>query len=493
MKRWLQHLLIRHRWLLLGSLMLLSACGNSAQVTRTAVSTTVVALASTPTASPTTAAPSPTTVPTATLVPTALPTPTTPPAPTATEVVPTATPSPSPEPPTTLPSPTAEPTPTAEPPTAAPSPTTVAPSPTTAPATPTSAPALPTGTTSEGVAIRPDLAGKILFQRGDDLYLYRPRTGATQLAVQGSRVARFSPDGTRLAFARGNQLLLAQADGSDPQLLTEAANINEIRWAPDGSRLLFVSGTNPAGGGTISVVELADGSVLAIAEGADPAWAPDSKRITHVTIPPSEFPRRTQLRLISWQGKNGWSPVLGLPADVPAVGIPSDPIQPENFEHVLHAPFWDAEGRAIYFVGIVGMQAETDFGLWERADPVNGGAVFLNELTNVFEVVPAPNRAAAALINTTARGDSYFTLQPVNAQGDAYRWIEDAAGRQEGFFDAHPAWAPDSQALVLFRCSLDPQAPCDLQVRTPGGIGTLIPDVAGSPGFGSAVLDWAID
>jgi serine/threonine protein kinase/Tol biopolymer transport system component len=50
----------------------------------------------------------------------------------------------------------------------------------------------------------------------------------------------WSPDGKQIAFAKGNQIFVANGEGSEPrQLLSAGGTANDIRWSPDGSILRF--------------------------------------------------------------------------------------------------------------------------------------------------------------------------------------------------------------------------------------------------------------
>jgi len=50
----------------------------------------------------------------------------------------------------------------------------------------------------------------------------------------------WSPDGKRMAYCTGNEIFLANSDGSEPRrLLLAAGTSNDLRWSPDGSNLRF--------------------------------------------------------------------------------------------------------------------------------------------------------------------------------------------------------------------------------------------------------------
>jgi Tol biopolymer transport system component len=53
-----------------------------------------------------------------------------------------------------------------------------------------------------------------------------------------AQAGAYSPDATRIAFARGNQLWLVNRDGSAPSKIAELPGlINVLHWSPDGKRL----------------------------------------------------------------------------------------------------------------------------------------------------------------------------------------------------------------------------------------------------------------
>jgi TolB protein len=103
-------------------------------------------------------------------------------------------------------------------------------------------------------------------------------TGA-DVPCGGSEPA-WSPDGRMIAFGRGTQLWVMNADGTDARAL-EGVRGAEAAWAPDGKRIVFKA-VGYKGEYGIGIVK-ADGSsgrllTTDIRDGA-PTWSPDGRRI----------------------------------------------------------------------------------------------------------------------------------------------------------------------------------------------------------------------
>lgn len=104
--------------------------------------------------------------------------------------------------------------------------------------------------------------------------IYETLTGDP--GVFSTRIAYITKVGTRF------QLLVADADGSDPQtVVTSNEPLLSPRWSPDGARLAYVSFESKKP--VVYVQNLGTGARTAVANfrgsNSSPAWSPDGKRL----------------------------------------------------------------------------------------------------------------------------------------------------------------------------------------------------------------------
>ncbi|GAB2945817.1 VWA domain-containing protein [Micromonospora polyrhachis] len=128
---------------------------------------------------------------------------------------------------------------------------------------------------------------------GGDLYLRRPGSGIARLTSGPGADSQpaLSPDGRRVAFVsdRGGSadLWLVVTDGSTPRRLTDHPG-EDIgpSWSPDSTRIMF-SSTRDDPAGDLYVLDVASGRTTRLTSdpGADtqPAWSPDGTRIAFTT------------------------------------------------------------------------------------------------------------------------------------------------------------------------------------------------------------------
>jgi hypothetical protein len=175
-----------------------------------------------------------------------------------------------------------------------------------------------------GPAWSPD-GSRIAFARDGDLYVMNSDgTGAVRLATRGGPWGSpdWSPDGSQIVFAR---------DGSGEVNLTNRGSYNGFpSWSPDGSKIAFVSdlhGNWVAGDADIYVMNTDGSNVerLTYDGSAAPAWSPDGSKIA--------FER--------WIGDN--SEIFVMNADgTGAVNLTNDPVRDRW-------PAWAPDGSQIVF------------------------------------------------------------------------------------------------------------------------------------------------
>jgi dipeptidyl aminopeptidase/acylaminoacyl peptidase len=99
-------------------------------------------------------------------------------------------------------------------------------------------------------AVVPAGNGLLAYSTGGDIYVGDPATGETTAIVTGSEIDSgpiFSPDGTRIAFARGDRwtqdasIIVVRTDGSDERVVMPTGFSKrgiDFTWTPDGASLL---------------------------------------------------------------------------------------------------------------------------------------------------------------------------------------------------------------------------------------------------------------
>ncbi len=94
------------------------------------------------------------------------------------------------------------------------------------------------------VRFHPD-GTRLLFERGEELFLLTPGGGGDPIRVASGSTGRFSRDGLSLAFLRRGNLFVRELDSeAEPRLLAgdprpEVA-VESFEWAPDGRSIAFV-------------------------------------------------------------------------------------------------------------------------------------------------------------------------------------------------------------------------------------------------------------
>lgn len=162
----------------------------------------------------------------------------------------------------------------------------------------------------------------------------------------------WSPDGTKIAFAsatefnsvaaRGglfyshSEIHVMNADGSNPARLTHSpTGATYPAWSPDGTKIAFHRGD---GGGALYVMNADGSNPVRLRRGRYlfPAWSPDGTRIA-CSLPPSppSDPRNLNIHVMNADGSN--------------------PVQLTHYNNNAEAfPTWSPDGTKIAFWRTVG-------------------------------------------------------------------------------------------------------------------------------------------
>jgi hypothetical protein len=123
----------------------------------------------------------------------------------------------------------------------------------------------------------------VVFSRGGEIWLRDGDGPARRLTASPAFDARpvLALDGLRIAFVRDGDLYVMNVDGSGVRRLTFHGTVDAVDWSPDGTRLVFARAQT--GGFRLETIEPRGGSTTFLAAGAgsatDPAWSPDGRRI----------------------------------------------------------------------------------------------------------------------------------------------------------------------------------------------------------------------
>jgi Tol biopolymer transport system component/plastocyanin len=149
--------------------------------------------------------------------------------------------------------------------------------------------------------------GRIAFARGECLEsdATAPQRRCTVIAngaiyvmnADGSAVTRlvdgytpsWSPDGSKIAFVKSSAVYVMNDDGSGvTRLTTTPAFTWRPAWSPDGTRIAFAGGPDESTKSDLYVIN-SDGSGLrrlTLSGGESPSWSPDGSKIVYVGVVP---------------------------------------------------------------------------------------------------------------------------------------------------------------------------------------------------------------
>jgi dipeptidyl aminopeptidase/acylaminoacyl peptidase len=159
-----------------------------------------------------------------------------------------------------------------------------------------------------GLAWSPD-GTSLVVASGNQLLRVTVSTGAAAPIYTGGvplRDPAWSPDGTRIAFTTGPKIQLVRPDGTGLRAFTSGGSANNHPdWSPDGTKIAFITDRYvPAGGDTRAEAELVTlprsglGEPVRVSHRAFPkglyymgvAWSPDGRKIAALQFNATHLP-----------------------------------------------------------------------------------------------------------------------------------------------------------------------------------------------------------
>jgi Tol biopolymer transport system component len=328
--------------------------------------------------------------------------------------------------------------------------------------------------------------GLITYSSEGDIYVGDPATGQTTAIVTGAAVdssPKFSPDGTRIAFVRGDQwgedarIFVVRADGSDLRVVMPAGfskRGTDFTWTPSGASLLVNHDseplTTPYFDGELSLFDASGAAKPRLLTPPLPRGV-GGPYFSHTDqVAPMFRPTNGDLIVSGTRGLYLWDADRDDRTPLAVAGL-------EGYRHHYFQPWalwWSPDGSMIAFelgwgarepfeIGFFVMQADgtdvrplEDIGgplawspdstkiAYQRGcpDPDVQGAVVV-----ILDVASSAERVLeATAVETKYEGD--VSRLPPETTGRCYGgWIQGPAGRAwdyEGW-----SWSPDGRSIVM--------------------------------------------
>ena len=282
----------------------------------------------------------------------------------------------------------------------------------------------------------------------------------------GAHSASWSPDGNRIVYMSGTQIVVVGADGSARRVISDAKGNQAPTWSPGGGDILFAGGDFP----NIAIQTMrTDGSgrrIVAPNAGGfdyDPVWSPDGKRIAFVTgirgqgprihlmnVDGSERRRLTTLSLA--EERPAWSPdgtqiafqAAGEQNGVRDANIYVTTVSTGETRRITNhrrpfldeTPSWFPDGQRL------AIQSDRD-GTWSTYVIGLDGAVKtrLTRPANYYNPKWSPDGSTLAFESTRDGNSAIYT---VRADGAGLFKVTDGTSTS-----AQPNWSPDGKRLVF--------------------------------------------
>ncbi len=95
---------------------------------------------------------------------------------------------------------------------------------------------------SDSLGSQLNLRGRIVFQRPDGIYVQSLGEMESRRIVEGGSYPRWSNDGQKIVFLKGDKVMIAGGDGKRVKRVAAAKKPRAVCFHPDGKRVLYIDG-----------------------------------------------------------------------------------------------------------------------------------------------------------------------------------------------------------------------------------------------------------
>lgn len=299
-------------------------------------------------------------------------------------------------------------------------------------------------------AVRPGQAGSIAFVANGIWKVGKDGAGLTQLTTNDQdRGPSWSPDGSKIAFARGSTLMIMDADGTNQVAAQNAPEVvfDSLAWAPDGTVIALVgSGPELEQGSAIYFYDPIAKTRKVLAPpiphvcvevpfpcGTNPlpldlvfdlAWAPDGDRLVYVGHYPNVFDSGG-LWIVDRDEVSEPTPAcLSDPASFPRFTAPACP----ETGGVGH-PSWSPDGSKIAFHREILGDPQEEFGKVYKIGPDGSGLQYYTaDVFDAHEPAWSPDGVTLGVVANGAlfaKGPSSVTQITPYEHGEAFFYASD--------------------------------------------------------------------